>query len=115
MSHDAIPILGKPKFCDTCGKRAHPFNTKCGYADLVERVSKLLEANRAIPAILQANVEAVETANTFRRLANGASRAVLLCEKTVMEFDNGTQIWKRFQERLEEEGVQTEGGELGNA
>lgn len=98
----AIPILGKkPRLCNICGKNYHPFDVRCAYGNLVERVRQLLHANAAI---LATNKEVTELANTYQKLAKDTAMALVICEKTVMEFENGTQIWKRFQEKLTEAG-----------
>lgn len=102
-----IPILGKkPRLCNICGKNYHPFDVRCVYGNLVERIRQLLHANAAIPGILATNKEVTELANTYQKLAKDTAMALVICEKTVMEFENGTQIWKRFQEKLAEAGWQ---------
>jgi hypothetical protein len=68
----------------------------------VSRVTKLLEANKLIPGLMEANKELTELAETFRRIADQAAKAIYICEKTVMTFDNGTEVWDKFNKRLEE-------------
>lgn len=98
-----IPIIGKKKeFCKICGMHKHPFNTRCDYNQLVGRIKLLSDTNAMIPGILAANKEATEVATALQILAKQTSSALLLCEKTVLEFENGPKIWKKFQERLEE-------------
>ena len=101
-----IPIIGqKKRACGTCGK-VHPF-AKCRYEDLISRIGKLSAANQAIPSLFEANKELTTLANTFRVMAKDSAMALLICEKAVMEFDNGPNVWARFQERLEKEWPQT--------
>ncbi len=107
LNNGAIPILGKkPRHCNICGKNYHPFDVRCVYGHLVERIKSLLEANSAIPGILATNTEVTDLANTYKKLAQDTAMALVICEKAVMEFENGTQVWKRFQERLQEIGCQ---------
>lgn len=126
MNDNAIPILGRqPKFCEICGQRSHPFNTKCSYPVLLERVKKLLEANRTIPSILEANVEAVKTANTFKMLLADSAGMMECLENVVKAHPSGEEIWKTFMEKLEgwkkekesclKTSSQDTGGELGNS
>lgn len=107
--NEPVHILGQNKktICRICGKFSHPFTTKCNYNDLVSRIDNLLNANSAIPHILEANVEATDLANTFRVLAQDTSRALGLCEEVILEFDNGPIIWARFKERLEKKWPKT--------
>ena len=123
---NAIPILGhKPKICKICGQRAHPFNTKCSYPALVERIKKLLEANRTIPSLLQANSDAIKTANTFKMLLADSAGMLDCLEKVVKEHAAGDEIWKNFMTKLEDWKKEKEqcrktsspdtGGELGNS
>lgn len=121
---NAIPILGqKPKICEICGQRAHPFNTKCSYPALVERIKRLLEANRTIPSILQANSDAIKTANTFKMLLADSAWMLDTLEKLIKEreYGDGEEIWKQFMGKIEEmkkcqkTSSQGTGGELENS
>lgn len=92
--------------CNICGE-AHAIQNRCSYDALTRRIVKLLETNKHVPSLMQANVEATDLANTFKHMAQDAAKALVICEKAVMEFDNGPQIWTRFQERLEQEWPKT--------
>lgn len=96
-----IHILGQKKICKTCGRPAHPFTTKCNYNDLVKRIELLVEANSLIPGLLEANKEAVGTANMFRKIAKDSAKAISICEQVVMQFGIGKVIWTKFQKELE--------------
>lgn len=101
-----IPVIGM-KVCETCGKRAHPFNTKCRYEDLVEHIRKIREANSTIPAILQANNEAVKSANDFKLLAKTAGDALEILERIVRGYpEHGEKIWTSYMEAVETWGNQ---------
>jgi len=99
--NSVFPMNRKSGLCEICNE-PHPIQNKCGYDAMVRRITKLLEANRLIPSILEANKELTDLANMFKTMANDSAKALAIAEKAAMEFDNGTQVWKRFQEKLEE-------------
>ena len=103
--NNAIPILGQKKktMCPHCGMHSHPFTTKCDYNALRSRVERLSEQVNMMGPLLQANKEATDLANMFRKIAKDSAMAIAICETTVKEFPNGDEIWKKFQERLEKE------------
>lgn len=96
-----FPINSGAKICEICGE-AHAIQNRCSYDALTRRVAKLLQANKYVPALMEANKEATVLAETFRKLANDSAKAILICEKAVMSFPNGTEIWAHFQKKLEE-------------
>lgn len=105
LDNPAIPIIGAKKktTCTFCARPSHPFTTKCNYNDLTSRIKNLLDRNALLPELIRQNKELVEMGVTFQTQFDNISKALLICEKTVMEFENGPNIWKRFQERLDKE------------
>lgn len=98
-----IPIIGqKKKLCRLCGRHSHPFTTQCNYRDLVKRIELLLEANGAIPSLLEMNKEVTTIAKTFEDLFKKTSKSLEIVEEVIKEFPEGEIIWSRFKKRLEE-------------
>lgn len=85
--------------CPVCNG-AHAMHTKCSHDLLLHRIESLISVTKTIPELLKRNKELVEISKTMEVIAIDASKAISIAEETCMEFDNGKEIWGKFQERL---------------
>lgn len=76
--------------------------TKCERRALVNKILRIQQENKVIPSIMAVNNETMIEATACFKMAQDAGKAIMICEQVVMEFDNGPNIWDRFQKRLEE-------------
>lgn len=86
------------KPCQICGAFHIPQNN-CKFDDLAKRISLLIESNKMIPSILQANKEAVDTAKMFQSILNDSIKAFDLLQEICNrpEFaEMGPKIWSTF-------------------
>ena len=89
------------KFCQVCGE-GHKQMQKCGHEALVRRVTRLLEANRLIPQLMQANKEAVTTAAEFQLLLKQADQAQMFIQEVLADYgDTGVEIYQKYLTKVD--------------
>lgn len=87
--------------CTICSELHIPQN-RCRHEALVKKISLLSEANSHIPAILQANKEAVDTATQFQNIIKQADMAhTLLLEILAEHGDVGEDIKTQYLTKLD--------------
>lgn len=88
--------------CSMCGSMHNP-RAKCSFQDLAARITVLLDANRTIPSLLEANKQAVDLANQFHSIVKQAGAAHDIILKLLGEHGEiGIQIRDEFIRRLDE-------------
>jgi len=87
--------------CPVCAEKHIPQN-RCRYEALVSVNTRLREANSMIPAILNANKQAVQTAEQFRFMLKKADEANAILQTILAKHgDIGKTIQTEYFEELE--------------
>ena len=87
--------------CHLCNELHVPQN-QCRNDALARRVQVLLDANRAIPSILEANKEATMLAGQFQMMLKQAGESHDIISQVCAEHGEiGQQIYQTYMERLD--------------